>query len=65
MAFIAFFLFFFLLLKFLQTKISKYLSEFWACYFYMTITVLGLKRSKRSEYYFICQGFENSEVEVF
>ena len=31
----------------------------------MTITGLALKRSKRSEYCFISQGFENSEIEVF
>ena len=51
--------------RFLQTKISKYLSEFWACYFYMTTTALGLKRSKRLDYCFIYQEFETSEVEVF
>ena len=41
------FLQFFSFFRFLQTKISKYLYEFWACYLYMTTTALGLKRSKR------------------
>ena len=55
----------FFFLRFLQTKISKFLSEFWAYYFCMKITALGLKRSTRSKYCFICQGFDNSEIEVF
>ena len=58
------FLQFFSFFRFLQTRISKYLSEFWA-YFYMATTVLRLNRSKRSDYRFFHQELETSEVEVF
>ena len=59
------FLQFFSFFRFLQTRISKYLSEFWACYFYMATTVLRLNRSKRLDYRFFYQELETSEVEVF